>query len=293
MCNCGWFAPDTSPSFQPVFNLINAQLHGEPLVSHQLHQHLHVQRLWSSKPHCSDIKFHGRLHLPELVSHYDYMIQGDTVIQGAQPETITFYFWMIPQSLVALHVSSSTQFTDSELPFAKWKREERILLYTYGCETWSVGERTWMNGGWERGARQDLGIDGVSRIHLAQDTDQLRTLVNDVMNFRFHKRREFLGQLSDCQLPKNGSASRSQPENCIARRNSPICILLVREMKLRMWRGVRDFTGVRHWSESWAKGNQSTHFNIILPLSPTWSFLRRVGETFVSPMEADRSSGSS
>jgi hypothetical protein len=46
---------------------------------------------------------------------------------------------------------------------------------------------------WEENIRLDLreiGWEGVDWMHLAQDKDQWRVLVNTVMNLRFHKRQE-------------------------------------------------------------------------------------------------------
>jgi hypothetical protein len=36
---------------------------------------------------------------------------------------------------------------------------------------------------------REIGWDGVNWIHLSQDMDQWRVLVNTVMNLRFYKRR--------------------------------------------------------------------------------------------------------
>jgi hypothetical protein len=44
---------------------------------------------------------------------------------------------------------------------------------------------------WEDNIRVDvkeIGWEGVEWIHLAQDRDQWRILVNEIMNFGFHKR---------------------------------------------------------------------------------------------------------
>jgi hypothetical protein len=35
---------------------------------------------------------------------------------------------------------------------------------------------------------REIGREGVDRLHLVQDRDQWRALVNTIMNFGFHKR---------------------------------------------------------------------------------------------------------
>jgi hypothetical protein len=48
---------------------------------------------------------------------------------------------------------------------------------------------------WEDNIRMDrreIVWEGVNWIHLAQDRDHWRVLVNTVMNLRVHKRKEFL-----------------------------------------------------------------------------------------------------
>jgi hypothetical protein len=49
-------------------------------------------------------------------------------------------------------------------------------------------------------------LESGDRSLLAEDMDLWQAVVNTVMNYKFHKRREFLENLSDCQLLKKYSA---------------------------------------------------------------------------------------